>query len=108
MFTFVAALSLTVLAPGAPRPIQPAGGWAETRFWTGCEPGPSHPPPWPDPIETHAPPTEPAERVDLDVDLSSEEGRPLVGSGFNLEHGLWSCPAFRAAFRGELLDAFRP
>jgi len=30
------------------------------------------------------------------------------GSGFNLEHALWSCPAFRGLFRNEVLDAFRP
>jgi O-glycosyl hydrolase len=108
VLTMLMTLSLTVLAPGATQLVEPEGGWTETRFWTGCAPGPSHPPPWPDPIETHAPPTEPAERVDLEVNLDSEQFRPLVGSGFNLEHGLWSCPAFRGLFRSEILDAFRP
>ena len=31
-----------------------------------------------------------------------------TGSGFNLEHALWSCPAFRGLFRTEILDPFRP
>src|SRR4029453_3216537 len=102
--TTLLAMSLTVLAPGAPRTVAPEAGWTETRFWTGCAPGPSHPPPWPDPIETNAPPAEPGDRVDLEVNLDSEQFRPLVGSGFNLEHGLWSCPAFRGLFRSEILD----
>jgi O-glycosyl hydrolase len=106
--TLVVAVSLTVLAPGAPRALEPVGGWSETRFWTGCAPGPSHPPPWPHPIETHAPPTEPPESVQLEFDLRSAQLRPLLGSGFNLEHALWSCPAFRGPFRSELLDPFRP
>src|SRR4029453_7553861 len=106
--TTLLAMSLTVLAPGAPRTVAPEAGWTETRFWTGCAPGPAHPPPWPDPIETHAPPTEPPETVQLRVDLPDAAGRPLLGSGFNLEHALWSCPAFRGLFRNELLDAFRP
>jgi O-glycosyl hydrolase len=108
LLTLLAALSMTVLAPGAPAAVESDGSWSETRFWTGCAPGPSQPPPWPDPIETHAPPTEPPEMVDLQVDLDAPVARPLLGSGFNLEHGLWSCPEFRGLVQGELLDAFRP
>ena len=109
LVTLMMATSLAVLAPDAPRANEPDGGWSETRFWTGCAPGPAHPPPWPDPIETHAPPTEPPESVELQVALSgSDQVRPLLGSGFNLEHALWSCDAFRGLFRTELLDAFRP
>jgi O-glycosyl hydrolase len=106
--TVALAISLTVLAPGGTRALSPDGGWSESRFWTGCDPGPSHPPPWPDPLETHAPATEPPETVELSVGLGRVPAAPLLGSGFNLEHGLWSCPAFRGLFRGQLLDVFRP
>jgi len=108
LLTGLMALSLTVLAPGATRAVEPAGGWTESRFSTGCAPGPFHPPPWPDPIETHAPPTEPVESVTLRIEPFAGPGRPLLGSGFNLEHALWSCPQFRGVFRNELLDPFRP
>src|SRR5437868_1748803 len=109
MLTVFIALSLTALAPGTTRSVAPDGGWSESRFQTGCEPGPSHPAPWPDPLETHAPPTEPAETVQLSVDVGGRAGaQTLLGSGFNLEHALWSCPEFRGMFRSQLLDVFRP
>jgi O-glycosyl hydrolase len=109
-FTLALVISLTLLVPGATRAVAPEGGWAESRFWTGCAPGPAHPPPWPDPIQTHSPQTEPPESVLLHVDLATagEVSKPILGSGFNLEHALWSCPAFRGLFRTELLDPFRP
>jgi O-glycosyl hydrolase len=108
LLTLVFAASMTVLVPGATPAMAPEGGWAETRFWTGCSPGPAHPPPWPDPIQTHAPPADPPESVQLRVDFAAVSQRPLVGSGFNLEHALWSCPAFRGVFRTDILDAFQP
>src|SRR5919202_6800406 len=109
LVTFAVALSLTLLAPGEARPLTPSGQWSETRFWTGCAPGPAHPPPWPDPIETHQPATEPPEVVQLQVNLEPEQGlQPLLGTGLNLEHALWSCPAFRGLFRTEILDTFKP
>src|SRR5205814_3591935 len=43
----------------------------------------------------------------VDLDSAAWHG-PSLGTGFNLEHGLWSCPAFRGVFRSEILDAFRP
>jgi len=46
--------------------------------------------------------------VSLRLEAPAPSDRPLLGSGFNLEHALWSCPAFRGIFRGQLLDPFRP
>jgi O-glycosyl hydrolase len=108
LLTLALTLSLVILSPGTLRPAgQIDGGWVETRFHTGCEPGPSHPPPWPDPIMTHTPPTGAPEQVSLRIELGGT-ARPIAGSGFNLEHALWSCPAFRGLFRSEILDPFRP
>jgi O-glycosyl hydrolase len=88
------------------------GPWEETRFRTGCDPGPYHPPSPPEHRETHYPPLDnSAEPVSLRVDLSSAgtgNGPAILGSGFNLEHALWSCAAFRAIFRSEILDPFKP
>jgi hypothetical protein len=35
-------------------------------------------------------------------------GQPIAGSGFNMEHALWSCPFFRPALRRRLLEPFMP
>jgi len=43
--------------------------------------------------------------VDLD---SAGSHRPLLGSGFNMEHALWSCPQFHSVLRNEILEPFRP
>jgi len=43
------------------------------------------------------------------VDLDSSSGhRPILGTGFNLEHALWSCPELRGLFQQDILDPFRP
>jgi glucosylceramidase len=48
------------------------------------------------------------ESAALRVDLDQPAGRPILGSGFNFEHALWSCPEFRSLFRSEILDPFMP
>jgi O-glycosyl hydrolase len=104
-------LGVVLLAPGSTiaRVDGPVGGFTETRFWTGCRPGPFHEPPWPDPILDHAPPPEPSQPLNVQVDLDSADARPpMLGAGFNLEHGLWSCPEFRNVFETEILQPFRP
>jgi O-glycosyl hydrolase len=109
--TLALSASLLVLAPGTTAVGMDSGAWAETRFQTGCDPGPAPPPPWPDPVVTHLPSADLPEPVTLDVDLDhqlSDEDRPIMGSGFNFEHALWSCPAFRSVFRTEILDPFQP
>jgi O-glycosyl hydrolase len=105
------ALSLMPFAPGG-QVIGPTGGaWGETRFNTGCDPGPYNPPLPPEHLETHYPPlgSVPNEAASLHVDLDpASSARPLLGAGFNLEHGLWSCPEFRGLFRKEILEPFMP
>ena len=85
------------------------GAWQETRFWTGCDPGPSHLPPSPEHNQTEVqapgPPLDASLAVDLD---SAVDHRPILGTGFNFEHALWSCPEFRGLFRREILDPFSP
>src|ERR671926_159434 len=86
-----------------------SGVWAETRFHTGCDPGPYSPPGWPDPRVTHVRNPGPSEPASLRVDLDSAAAhRPILGAGFNFEHALWSCPEFRGLFRSEILDPFQP
>jgi glucosylceramidase len=88
------------------------GQWDETRFQTGCDPGPYDPPPPPEHLQTNYPPlTDAALPVGLRVDLdtpSDQSLRPILGAGFNLENALWSCPEFRTMFRPEILDPFMP
>jgi O-glycosyl hydrolase len=102
-------ISLLFIGSGITPPAVGEALWQETRFTTGCEPGPSHTPPWPEHRETHVPgerlPVQSTLRIDLD---SAMNQRPMLGSGFNFEHGLWSCPAFRGLFRREILDPFTP
>ena len=111
---FVMLVAASLLLVGSSRNTAQLStvSWAETRFWTGCEPGPFHSPPPPEHRETHYPPLgTTAEPVDLRVDLGTVSGgqtRPVLGAGFNLEHGLWSCPEFRGLFRSEILDPFKP
>ncbi|HET6319905.1 MAG TPA: hypothetical protein VFG86_25890 [Chloroflexota bacterium] len=105
----VMATALTLISPGTTTAPAGEGVWQETRFTTGCDPGPSHAPPWPEHRETHVPSLGPPLNVTLRVDLDSgSSGQPILGSGFNFEHGLWSCPAFRSLFRREILDPFQP
>jgi hypothetical protein len=45
----------------------------------------------------------------LSVNLASATTRePLLGAGFNFEHGLWSCPAFHPVLQQDLLGPFHP
>src|SRR5205814_5084723 len=73
---------------------------------------PHQTPPPPEHLETHYPPLGVTlESASLDVDLgqpSASAARALLGTGFNFEHALWSCPEFRGLFRSEMLDPFRP
>lgn len=85
--------------------------WMESRFRTGCDPGPSSPPPPPEHLQTHFPsleqePLDAALAIDLATGAFDRPG--ILGAGFNLEHALWSCPAFRSVFRTEILDPFQP
>lgn len=88
----------------------PASSWQETRFQTGCAPGPSTPfgsadPPVP---PLRLPPDQP-ETARLSVDTQPPgDGRPILGMGFNLEHTLWSCLDFRPVFNQELMEPFQP
>ncbi|HLZ29002.1 MAG TPA: hypothetical protein VKV73_16930 [Chloroflexota bacterium] len=106
------AASLLVIG-SSPDVAQVAEGpWQETRFRTGCDPGPFEPPAPPEHLQTAYPPlgtvaTPAALRVDLATDSASET-HPILGAGFNFEHGLWSCPEFRGLFRTEILDPFKP
>jgi len=109
--THLLIASLLLISSGASGAVLDNGVWAETRFHTGCDPGPSPPPPYPDPLVTSTPPADTPENVTLHVDLGSDtarETRPILGTGFNFEHALWSCPEFRGLFRSEILDPFAP
>jgi O-glycosyl hydrolase len=109
-FTWLIAAGLLTIGSGpGSLTAQSEGTWTETRFHTGCDPGPFHPPLPPEHLETHYPPlgTVPTSAAELDVDLG-DASRPMLGAGFNLENGLWSCPEFRGVFRPELLDPFQP
>ncbi len=102
-------ISLLFVGSGITPPAVGEALWQETRFTTGCEPGPSHTPPWPEHRETHVPAAGPALQATLRIDLDSAAAqRPILGSGFNFEHALWSCPVFRGLFRREILDPFTP
>jgi O-glycosyl hydrolase len=112
-FTLLISIGLMTIGSGS-LTAQSDSNWSETRFYTGCAPGPFHPPLPPEHLETHYPPlgTQPSAAA-LSVDLGNrtpdaESSRPILGTGFNLEHGLWSCPEFRGVFRPQLLDPFKP
>lgn len=76
----------------------------------GCDPGPVEPfygedpplPPEPVPDKDWSP--WPASLIVHNQAL----GGPIDGTGFNLEHTLWSCPTFRPALRRRILEPFRP
>jgi hypothetical protein len=76
----------------------------------GCDPGPVEPfghedpplPPEPVPDKDWSP--WPASLIVHNQPL----GGPIDGTGFNLEHTLWSCPTFRPALRRRILEPFRP
>jgi O-glycosyl hydrolase len=76
----------------------------------GCRPGPvepfmHHDPPVPPrPVPSDA---TPMGTTALVVDGASAQA-PIQGTGFNLEHSLWSCPTFRPSLRRRLLEPFRP
>jgi O-glycosyl hydrolase len=75
----------------------------------GCTPGPieefhhSDPPVPPRRVGAR---NEPLQYADLSVSMRG--GHPVDGHGFNLEHTLWSCPAFRRVLGREILTAFQP
>jgi hypothetical protein len=98
-------------APAQSPPAAPAHAeeaWVESRFTTGCEPGPFQPPPPPLPAPLPDAPGA-AQAALLRVDLAAARfDAPILGAGFNLEHGLWSCPAFHRVFERELFEPFRP
>jgi O-glycosyl hydrolase len=112
VLTLLLSVGLMTIGSGS-LTAQTDGALGESRFHTGCDPGPFHPPMPPEHLETHYPPlgTQPNAAA-LSVDLGSAApdagSRPILGMGFNLEHGLWSCPEFRGVFRPELLDPFKP
>ncbi len=111
--TLLLALALVVVASssGVTRTVAD-GQWEETRFQTGCDPGPFDDPPPPEHLETPYPPLSTVAlpvTLNVDVDTPSEQSlRPILGAGFNLEHALWSCPEFRTMLRPEILDPFMP
>jgi O-glycosyl hydrolase len=107
----VVALSLSVLTPGTTLGGSAGGGWSETRFTTGCDPGPSDSPPPPEHLDTHYPPlgSQPDQTAIVQVSLGlPDDSHPILGAGFNLEHALWSCPEFRGLLRSQILDPFMP
>ena len=74
----------------------------------GCNPGPVEPF-YGDPLEPPAIETERAPLGPTRLRVSPDRaGSPIHGSGFNLEHTLWSCPSFRPSLRRRLLEPFRP
>jgi O-glycosyl hydrolase len=104
------AVGLLILATGTG--VQSAGDqpFEETRFWTGCNPGPYQPPPAASQVSVALPASAlPVRSYSLVVDLDSAvDHRPILGTGFNLENALWSCPSFRSVFKPDILDAFQP
>lgn len=102
------AFSLVLLASGSGVARQIAGNWQETRFDTGCDPGPFKPPLPPEHLQAAYPPLGTlALPVTLHVNLDAA-AQPILGTGFNFEHALWSCPAFHSVLPPEVLDPFVP
>lgn len=103
------ASALLVVSSGRATLGMPEAGWQETRFWTGCAPGPAEAVPWPEHVATHIPPPGPPVASTLTVDLGSGSAHePILGSGFNFEHALWSCPDFHDVLGRDILDPFNP
>lgn len=106
---FVLALLVLALPP-----LQAGGAtaWQETRFHTGCDPGPIKDPPPEDPAaeigDTIDPGGPQATQVDVDLATLDPSSAPLLGSGFNMENAIWSCPAFHPLLQQELLGPFHP
>ncbi len=108
ILTLMLAASLLVVGSGTGLSNPVDASWVETRFATGCDPGPYAPPPSPEHLETNYPGLGTSSApASLDVSLDSA-GQPILGTGFNLEHALWSCPEFRGLFRSQILDPFMP
>jgi O-glycosyl hydrolase len=110
--TCILAASLLLIGSGTNSRSAEDGQWQETRFQTGCDPGPYDPPPPPEHLETNYPPLGVISKpvaMNVNVDPAPDgAGAPILGSGFNFEHALWSCPEFRGLFRSEILDPFVP
>jgi hypothetical protein len=92
-------------------PIQ--ARWQESRFTTGCDPGPfKDPPPVDDntdELSTLSSSPDTPQSMELSVNLDVDTSRaPLLGTGFNFEHGLWSCLAFHDVLQQALLGPFHP
>jgi O-glycosyl hydrolase len=112
LITLVLGSSLMIVGSGTSAAQTRLGPWVETRFQTGCQPGPFEPTPPPEHLQTHYPPlssTPVMATLSVNLDSASDrDSRPILGAGFNLEHALWSCPEFRGLFRSEILDPFMP
>ena len=108
--TLLLTAGLLLTGSGATVARQAGGAWEEMRFQTGCDPGPYQEPPPPEHLETNFPGLgTTSQAVSLQIDLApSQGGSGILGTGFNFEHALWSCPEFRGLFRSEILDAFMP
>jgi hypothetical protein len=76
----------------------------------GCDPGPV------EPLEHADPPVPPRRSVAVDLPPtpmrltvpSGSSARTIAGTGFNLEHTLWSCRQFRRIMGAWLLQPFEP
>src|SRR5690349_16678571 len=77
-------LAMLLTSPGTSAESSEAGTADETRFWTGCDPGPAELPPGPEHQQaTLQAPTMPRSAT-LTVDLdSAAHHQPILGSGFN-------------------------
>src|SRR5579859_4582100 len=90
--TFVMIAGLSLVSSSSFIGDDSSGQWVETRFQTGCDPGPSQPPPPREHAETHYPPLgttlEPA-TVEVNLGAAPEQAeQTILGSGFNFEHAL--------------------
>jgi hypothetical protein len=99
------------LWPPAPAAAQfPSREPTNDEIQFGCQPGPI------EPYYRHDPfiPPEPVPDNEWPTGYSTllvkggDLGEPIAGSGFNLEHALWSCPTFRPSLRRRILESFRP
>lgn len=76
----------------------------------GCDPGPIelfyHEDP---PLPPRAVPSADLFPTEATLVVDGSLARPpIAGSGFNMEHALWSCPTFRPSLRRRILEPFRP
>jgi len=108
-FTAVLLVSMLIASRGTTLISSDGDPVDETRFWTGCDPGPVEPPPSPEHLQSTLPAVTTPRSARLTVDLdSAARHQPILGSGFNIEHALWSCPEFRGEFEQRILDPFEP